>query len=210
MHWKSWADISNVKGKGGLGFRDVQCFNNALLAKQVWRMLTNPNLLVSKVVKRRYFPKSSILDARVKNGALWIWQSLHSSIEMLKSGLRKQVGDGTTIAIWKDGWLKTSSGKISTPKPHNCPVDKVSDLIHDHKWNSGIINSLFSPEETKLITAIPLSLFGGKDRYTWCSSANGEYTTKTGYVKAKERMERNNKRLLLQESTSKNKQNSRI
>ncbi|XP_027062844.1 uncharacterized mitochondrial protein AtMg00310-like [Coffea arabica] len=99
MHWKSWANISNVKGKGRLGFRDVQCFNTSLLARQVWRMLTNPNLLVIKVVKGRYFPKSSILDAQVKNGASWIWQSLHSSIGMLNSGLRKQVGDGTTIAI---------------------------------------------------------------------------------------------------------------
>nr|XP_027060725.1 uncharacterized protein LOC113687277 [Coffea arabica] len=129
---------------------------------------------------------------------------------MLESGLRKQVGDGTTIAILKDGWLKTSSGKISTPKPHNCPIDKVSELIHDHKWNSGIINSFFSPEETKIITTIPLSLFGGKDRDTWCSSANGEYTTKTGYVKAKEKIERNNNRSLQQDSTSRNKQNSRI
>ncbi|XP_071902615.1 uncharacterized protein [Coffea arabica] len=168
MHWKSWGNISDVKGKGGLGFRDV------------------------------------------KNGASWIWQSLHSSIGMLESGLIKQVGDGNTIAIWKDRWLKNSSGKISTPKPHNCPYDEVSDLIHDHKWNMDIINSLFSAEEIKLITAIPISLFGGKDRYTWCSSANGEYTTKTGYVKAKESMERNNKRLLQHESTSMNKQNSRI
>ncbi|XP_027150078.1 uncharacterized protein LOC113750280 [Coffea eugenioides] len=118
MHWKSWADISDVKGKGRLGFQDIQCFNTALLAKQVWRMLTNSNLLVSKMVKGRYFPKSSILDAQVKNGASWIWQSLHSSIGMLESELRKQVGNGNTIAIWKFGRFDGSKTAAQVKSPH--------------------------------------------------------------------------------------------
>lgn len=72
-----------------LGFRDIQYFNIDLLDKQVWRILTNPNLLISKVVKGRYFPKSSILEAKNKIGDSWIWQSLVSSTSLLVSGLRK-------------------------------------------------------------------------------------------------------------------------
>ena len=39
------------KNADGLGFKDLEAFNKALLGKQVWRLLTKPNLLVSKVLK---------------------------------------------------------------------------------------------------------------------------------------------------------------
>jgi hypothetical protein len=38
-------------------------FNKALLAKQVWRILQNPNSLTGKIVQAKYFPHSSIMEA---------------------------------------------------------------------------------------------------------------------------------------------------
>nr|XP_027125657.1 uncharacterized protein LOC113742133 [Coffea arabica] len=158
MHWKKWEDIADRKENGGLGFRDLLCFNEALLAKQVWRLITCPNLLVSKVMKNRYFPNSNIFQSKVKAGASWIWQSLHSSIKLLESGIWKQVGDGSTVEIWEDRWLDISkNGRISSPKPNGYQLTKVSSLIKGRKWNNDIIQGLFSKEEAEAIMAIPLA-----------------------------------------------------
>ena len=56
------------KGKGGMGFRDLQSFNLAMLAKQVWRLLTNPDSLCARVLRARYYPNGELLKAKMRSG----------------------------------------------------------------------------------------------------------------------------------------------
>ena len=43
MHWISWDKLATPKVQGGMGFREFQKFNLALLGKHGWRFLTDPN-----------------------------------------------------------------------------------------------------------------------------------------------------------------------
>ncbi|KAL9666473.1 hypothetical protein QQ045_000806 [Rhodiola kirilowii] len=63
IHWMKADDLCKGKWEGGLGFRKFSLFNVALLAKQGWRLLTNSDLLVSRLFNARYYPESNILNA---------------------------------------------------------------------------------------------------------------------------------------------------
>lgn len=60
LHWVSWQDMCKSKPEGGLGIRDFTLFNQALLASQCWKIITNPESLVAKFFKSIYFPNSSL------------------------------------------------------------------------------------------------------------------------------------------------------
>jgi hypothetical protein len=65
IHWMSWEKMGRAKSFGGLGFRDLVSFNKVLLAKQRWRLLQNPYSMVGKILKEKYFPNESFLEAKL-------------------------------------------------------------------------------------------------------------------------------------------------
>jgi hypothetical protein len=129
MHWLSWELLTKPKSEGGLGFRDLFGFNMAMLARQAWRMLTNPDSLCARVLKARYFPDSSILEASASNGISYTWRSILKGVKLLKEGLIWRVGDGSQINIWTDMWLNREGSRLPVTPKCQCLLSKVSELI---------------------------------------------------------------------------------
>ncbi|XP_074341831.1 uncharacterized protein LOC141679224 [Apium graveolens] len=55
INWLGWNDMSVSRHKGGLGFRSLYGFNIALIGKQCWRLIKEPQSLVARIFKARYF-----------------------------------------------------------------------------------------------------------------------------------------------------------
>ena len=107
--------MGRSKRDGGIGFRNFGAFNDALLAKQCWRLITEPTSLWARVLKARYFSTCSFLDAKKGGRASWVWSSLLEGREVIRNGAHWQIMDGKDTRVWVDRWL--SSIPLGFPSP---------------------------------------------------------------------------------------------
>ena len=103
--------MTMTKSMGGMGFKDLKVFNTALLGKQAWRMISEPEALWVKIIKGIYFHDKSVLDAKRGARASWAWSSLIEGRDFIKEKLVWQVLDGRSLSIWEDRWVMGLKGK---------------------------------------------------------------------------------------------------
>lgn len=62
-HWKRWEEPTKARAIGGMGFKNLEVLNLALLCKLVWMILINPQELWFKVLTGLYFRDKDFLQA---------------------------------------------------------------------------------------------------------------------------------------------------
>ena len=145
IHWKKWEILCKPKNMGGIGFKDLVKFNEAMLAKQVWRLLTDHSSLYYRVFKVKYFPNGSVFEAKVASGS-YAWRSILKARGLIQRGMLWRVGDGRNINIYADRWLPNEgSAKIISPQVYTAKEWTVAQLIDSNGggWNDHLIDSLF-------------------------------------------------------------------
>jgi hypothetical protein len=161
-------------------------FNKALLTKQGWRLLQNPNSLTNKILKAKYFQQGSFLSAKLGSRPSFVWRSLLSAKGLLQEqeGLMWRVGDGTSIQSWKDRWLPTLTSYSVQSLPRVIPDDSTVSMLIDPDlwgWSSNLIHSIFIRKEAEVIVAIPLNPTFPPDRLAWNGTSNGIFSVQSAY-----------------------------
>ena len=113
IHWVRWSTLCTSKSFGGMGFWDLQQFNQALLAKQVQRLVHQKDTLLFMVFKAKFSPNGTIFYARVPTNCSYAWRSILQAREVILKGAIWRVGDGVSVNIWEHKWLpNTASSKV--------------------------------------------------------------------------------------------------
>ncbi|XP_014757730.1 uncharacterized protein LOC106866653 [Brachypodium distachyon] len=98
--WIGWPKLIRTKHEGGLGFRDMRIFNQALLARQAWRLLQFPKRLRARTLKAKYYPNDSLIDIVFTGNPSSTWTAISFGLELLERGIVWRVGDGKQIHIY--------------------------------------------------------------------------------------------------------------
>ena len=121
IHWVKWGVMCDPKSEGGMGFKELSFFNEALLAKQTWCLLQNKNSLFYRVFKTRFFPDCSIMEAKEGHGGSYAWKSILKGRSVIERGAKWRVGNGESkkklgcklAAYYKQFWCSQSlKGRI--------------------------------------------------------------------------------------------------
>lgn len=85
-----------------LGFKHLNLFNQALLAKNAWKMSVQPNSLHARVLKAKYFPIGSFLQVKKESNAFYIWSNLLWGRCLLLKGLGRTIILLLTFLFWNE------------------------------------------------------------------------------------------------------------
>lgn len=181
-HWRAWSCLTKPKHNGGLGFRDFRLFNQALLARQAWRLLDKPDSLCARVMKAKYYPNGSLVDTAFGGNASPGWRAIEHGLTLLKKGIVWRIGNGRSVRIWRDPWIPRDHSRRPITTKRNCRVKWVSDLLgQDGSWDVQNVSRVFLPIDAEEILKIRTSVRLEEDFLAWHPDRLGQFSVRSAY-----------------------------
>lgn len=180
-----WSSVTRAKHDGGLGFRELESFNLALLGKMAYRLLKEPNALWARVLKGIYFPTSDFLHAGKGSRPSWAWSSIMEGRAVVKDGSVWSLGDGRIIRPFMDAWIPgRSNARLGLRPVQQRQAETVLyDWInHEEKeWNSELVRAELDQNEAEMVLGVQIPLVPRGDELKWPFERKGAITVRSAY-----------------------------
>ncbi|CAM8920955.1 unnamed protein product [Rhodiola kirilowii] len=126
IHWLKAEELYKDRDQGGIGFKKMELMNLAFLAKQGWRIGTEPDLLVSKLFKARYFPNTDFLNAVKGSSPSFAWRGIHDALDIIRHGAEWDTRRN------KCYWKYESSGNLSVRSAYMVATELNKSRLPSH------------------------------------------------------------------------------
>ncbi|GJY68313.1 hypothetical protein Tco_0471295 [Tanacetum coccineum] len=142
----SWKEICKPKSQGGLGLRSAHFWNEALLAKHIWNIVSRKDSLWVKWVNVYKLKGRSMWDIELDRGSSWCWKSLLDLRSRIERFVQVKIGNGRDCNIWFDKWHPCGPlSRLITHRIMECAdmavLVSVNVLIEGTIWSGLAIES---------------------------------------------------------------------
>ncbi|KAL0385870.1 UNVERIFIED_CONTAM: hypothetical protein Sradi_2981300 [Sesamum radiatum] len=164
---------------GGMGLRKMSDSKQVVLVKQFWRMIINPNSLISSIWKQKYLPTFNLHEVRAVTGCSFTWRSILASQELIDAG---EIGSAQHVKIWTDRWIPRSISFRVIIDPNSLSLQAMVNKLIDGNgsWNVEVIWEIFRREDVDAILVIPLDV-GDQDLLRWHFKKHDRHSIRSGY-----------------------------
>ncbi|GLT65802.1 hypothetical protein SLA2020_382120 [Shorea laevis] len=187
---------------GGLGVKDLNSFNLALLGKWRWKLLWDRDALWNRVLEAKYnvHKKRDYEGKEVKASSSEWWKAiwrLDKEIESkegwLLRELEKDIGEGNDTLFWHDKWCGDVSFREKFNRLFRLSENKEMLVKDMGEWREGQWvwkwrwRRNLSQREQSVLQELNEMLKkknlkqGQQDKWRWKDNPNGNYTTKSAY-----------------------------
>ena len=197
--WIKWNIVCLPKEKGGLGLKDINTFNLALLGKWRWNLFQHDGQLWARVLKSKYGGWRGLDEAPGCNKeSLW-WRDLKTTFQTsqqgkeFKKGIQWRLGSGDRIKFWEDEWIEGEAPLLtkyprlfSISRQQNQVIQQMGGYKEEWEWNLSWRRSLFDneiPMATNFLRDIERKTIqrNRRDEWVWKTDQSGKYTAQSAY-----------------------------
>ncbi|XP_071712840.1 uncharacterized protein [Rutidosis leptorrhynchoides] len=193
MHWVRWELALASRENRGLDIGSLRSFNISLILKWIWRFVSFPNALWSRIIKAIYGDSGGLDTCKLGNG---IWPIIASTFIKAKAAgsvpanvLHVKLGNGSNTRFWKDNWLGDGALKDKFARLFRLDIDQDCTIARKlvnggwvWEWNRSSIGARNEALLLDLCSKLDqVSLGEGNYRWSW------SLTNDTGYSVSKTR-----------------------
>jgi len=162
----NWRRVNRAKKLGGLGIKDLACFNRALRLRWPWYQWTEPT-------------------------KPWTGMPLKLSLEeqeLFRLCTKITVGNGAKTQLWKDRWLQGEAPMHIAPECFRLAWRKnitAQQALHDRRWMRGLRRISTTSALHQFVDLWGklqhIQLSEVEDTISWRLTANGSYSAASAY-----------------------------
>ncbi|GJX90807.1 RNA-directed DNA polymerase, eukaryota, reverse transcriptase zinc-binding domain protein [Tanacetum coccineum] len=100
----TWSTVCKPKDQRGLGLKDMNLWNEALLSKHIWNIVAKKDSMWVKWIHEERLKGTSIWKVEPDVNASWGWRNLLKIRDKIRHHVFHKIGNGKGVSAWHDRW----------------------------------------------------------------------------------------------------------